>query len=221
MEYSRARPSERYQQLTEQYRRMHSEGEKFLGIPPGDTFPGLSLPPQAARIKRLLELTSATNILDYGCGKGKQYDLRNVSLGTEGVWDSIQDYWNVDFVHCYDPSYSPFSQLPTSKFHGVICTDVLEHCPEEDIPWILEEIFNYSERFVFANVACYPARKRLPTGENAHCTIRPPEWWDGIAREVASHHPGIQWELWVQTQLPEGNGKTLVERCLGNSRSPG
>ena len=75
--YSRANPSPRYQELTVLYRRMHTEGERFLDIPAQDTFPGLSLPPQAGRVKRLIERTGAQSILDYGAGKGRQYDLRN------------------------------------------------------------------------------------------------------------------------------------------------
>ena len=87
------------------------------------------------------------------------------------------DYWGIDYVHCYDPSYAKYSTLPLGPFDGVICTDVLEHCPEDDLPWIVTEIFAYAENFVYANVACYPAMKRFPTGENAHCTVRAPEWW--------------------------------------------
>jgi hypothetical protein len=67
---------------------------------------------------------------------------------------------------------TPFSALPEGRFDGVVCTDVLEHCPEEDLPWIVGELFGYARLFVFANVACYPAAKKLPNGENAHCTIR-------------------------------------------------
>jgi hypothetical protein len=220
MEYSRAQPSPRYLALAEQYRRMHSEGEVFLGIPAVDTFPGLSLPAQAGRIKKLIANTGAGNILDYGCGKGRQYDLRNVNLGAEGVWESIQDYWDVDFVQCYDPSYPPFEKLPDRTFHGVICTDVLEHCPEQDIPWILAEIFGFAERFVFANVACYPARKRLPSGENAHCTIRPLEWWQQAVEHAAASRPDVQWEVWVTSQVGAAEGSQLVEQCLKSTARP-
>lgn len=55
----------------------------------------------------------------------------------------------------------------------MICTDVLEHCPEEDIPWIVDELFAFARKFVYANIACFPARKQLPSGGNAHCTVKP------------------------------------------------
>ena len=58
--------------------------------------------------------------------------------------------------------------------------DVLEHCPEQDLRWIVAEIFGFANRFVFANVASYEAMTTLPNGENAHCTVRPSEWWNAV-----------------------------------------
>lgn len=211
-QYSRSNPSPRYLELSRLYRQMHEQGESFLNLKPEETFPGLSLPPQAARIKRLIDATHARRILDYGSGKGLQYEARNVALPeVPGTWPSVQDYWGVESVHCYDPAFAPFSDLPRGAFDGVISTDVLEHCPEEDMPWILDEIFSYARKFVFANVACYPAKKRLPTGENAHCTIQPKAWWEAQIGKVADKHPGIRYEFWVQWKDAQGK---LVEDVI-------
>lgn len=197
--FSRNNPSPRYAELTRLYRQMHEKGESFLHIKPEDTFPGQSLPPQAKRIKGLIDANKARRILDYGSGKGMQYQARDITLpDVPGKWPSIQAYWAVDAIHCFDPSYAPFSELPRGAFDGVISTDVLEHCPEEDVPWIIDEIFSYARKFVFMNVACYPAKKRLPTGENAHCTIKPKEWWAGIIQDTARKHPDVKYEVWIQ-----------------------
>ena len=210
MVYTRENPSPRYLELTSMYREMHLKGEKFLNIPADKTFPGLSLPPQAPRIKRLIEATGAQTILDYGSGKGKQYDTSPILIeGQE--WENILDYWDIAGVTCYDPCYPPFSILPKGKFDGVISTDVLEHCPEDDIPWILDEIFSYARFFVFTNVACYPAKKRLPNGENAHCTIRPLEWWQEQVEYFAQARPDLAWEIWIQS-LDSSSGKPTDQR---------
>jgi hypothetical protein len=217
MTYTRENPSARYRELTALYRTMHVEGEQFLNLPAAETFSGQSLLPQAKRIKRLIEATGAMSILDYGSGKGLQYDLRDVELPGGVVVSSVADYWDVDYVHCYDPAYPPFSKLPDTRFDGVISTDVLEHCPEEDIPWIIQEIFDFADRFVFALVACYPASKRLPTGENAHCTIRPPEWWAALAEAAAARRgSGFTWELWIQSRETVPTGHLYVERRIGS-----
>src|SRR2546428_10236783 len=153
--YTRTAPSPRYRRLVEQYQLMHLHGETHLGILPEQTFPGASLPKEAARIKRLIKQTGARTILDYGAGKGQQYWPLRVADEEERIdYPDIRSFWGVQEIHCYDPGYTPFAQLPTGKFDGVVCTDVLEHCPEEDIPWILDELFAYADKFVYANVAC-------------------------------------------------------------------
>ena len=211
--FSRQSPSQRYQELVYLYRQMHQEGETFLGLPGNQTFPGESLLPHAARIRALILAARAANILDYGSGKGRQYAIQDVVVPGEGRIESIQEYWGVDYIHCYDPGYAPFATLPGGRFDGVIATDVLEHCPEADLSWIANEIFDFAQRFVFASVACYAAQKRLPNGENAHCTVRPAHWWQNLFRSVAHRHPGIAWEVVVQswTQTPQG-GRIAEER---------
>jgi hypothetical protein len=214
--FSRANPSPRYRELVELYRAMHAEGEKFLNVGPEKTFRGSSLPPEAHHIKAIIEHTGALSLLDYGSGKGQQYDVRNVKLATGEVVESIVDYWGVDYVHCYDPSYTKYSTLPQGRFDGVICTDVLEHCPEDDLPWILAEIFSFADRFVYANVACYPAMKRLPTGENAHCTVRAPEWWLALVRRIAAQFPDVIWELSAHVLVGDGSGRSVEQRFRSN-----
>jgi hypothetical protein len=195
MPFSRAHPSPRYGELAALYARMHVEGETRLGIAPQETFPGHSLLPHVQRIKRLIEATGAKTILDYGAGKGLQYRPQRIVIDGRQVADGVAEYWDVDEVRCYDPGYGPHSDLPSGKFDGVVCTDVLEHCPEEDLAWIVGEIFDYARRFVYLNVACFPARKTLPSGENAHVTVREPQWWQALVAAGAVRHPEVVWEL--------------------------
>jgi hypothetical protein len=214
--YTRASPSPRYRRLIEQYQQMHLYGDQHTGVPPERTFPGESLPRQAPHIKRLIKLTGAATLLDYGCGKGQQYLPRRTSDPDEGVeYPDMQSYWGVKAIQRYDPAYQPFTQLPSGNFDGVICTDVLEHCPEEDIPWILGELFGYATKFVFANVACFPAKKRLPSGGNAHCTIKPVRWWEEHVERAARAKPGAVYEFRLAyikgDQMKE---KTVVSAAL-------
>jgi len=217
MEYSRSNPSPRFAELQRLYRAMHEQGETFLGIPPEMTFPGTSLPPQAGRIKQLIDRTGARVLLDYGSGKGEQYGPHKMTDESGREWPSVLDYWDLDEVVCYDPGYQPYSKFPTGTFDGVISTDVLEHCPEDDMRWIVDEIFGFAERFVFANVACYPARKRLPTGENAHCTVKPDAWWREIFEGVAARRTGLLWEVWLDSRIETADGQQHVESRIGNT----
>lgn len=192
----RANASPRYSDLIRQYERLHMEGDVRLNLPRENTFPGTSVFPQARRIRSLVQRTCASTLLDYGCGKGQQYEARNIEIPGEGVYETLQDYWDVDFIYCFDPAYPRFATLPELAVDGVICTDVLEHCPEDDLQWIVNELFSLADTFVFASVAGHPAKKVLPNGENAHCTQRSPEWWKALFESVAPKFPGVVWELW-------------------------
>ncbi len=195
MNFSRNNPSPKYRQMIELYRELHTKGEPNLGQPSDATYPGVSLTPHIRRIKGLVDRTGARTILDYGCGKGYQYAPRQITLPGEGVWDSVIDYWNIDEVCCYDPGYDRYSKVPEGTFDGVVSTDVLEHCVVDDVPWIIEEMFSYANRFVFACVACIPALTTLPNGENAHCTVRPIDWWRELFVAAGKCRPQILWDL--------------------------
>lgn len=207
MPHSRQNPSARYQELLAMYQQMHREGDASLGIAPADMFPGQSLPPHAGTIKQLIMKYGAQTLLDYGAGKGRQYLPMEVNVPGVGKFGSIPEFWDTS-VRCYDPAFPPHMQLPEGKFDGVVCTDVLEHCPEDDMAWIVDGLFAYASRFVFANVACYPAKKKLPNGENAHTTIRPVGWWQELFAQASARHGSIPYLVLVEelATTPEGSG---------------
>jgi len=210
MTYSRSRPSPRFGELLEQYRAMHRDGDVRRGTPAQQTFDGKSLPRQAPRIRELIQRTGARTLLDYGSGKGMQYLPAGIMENGVVRWNSMQEYWGVESIRCYDPGYPPFSALPEGRFDAVVCTDVLEHCPEGDLPWIVAELFGYARLFVFANVACYPAAKTLPNGENAHCTIRAVEFWRALFDNAAVGASGVLWDVWADTPLDKSRQEVRI-----------
>lgn len=121
--HSRRNPSARYRRLLELYREMHVRSELTRGIGPERTCPGSSLLPQAHHMRRLVAQTGARSILDYGSGKGSQY--RPLKLAEQGVarWASVQEYWGVERIVCFDPAYEPFSRPPQGRSNG--CPGVL------------------------------------------------------------------------------------------------
>jgi hypothetical protein len=192
------------------YRDLHLNGERRLGMAAEETFSGLSMPATASRIRKLIVEHKARTVLDYGAGKGMQYGPLSIKMPSGQEFTRIRDFWGVDSIVCYDPAFPPFSELPTGKFDGVITTDMMEHCPEEDLPWIIGEIFGFANRFVFGNIASYPALKHLPNGENAHCTVRPVEWWESQVKSVASRHPHLRYRFDVDLLVPGSDGKMQV-----------
>ena len=95
----------------------------------------------------------------------------------------IHEFWGIKDITLYDPGEEEHSKLPTGVYDIVICTDVLEHVPHEDLTWVIEEIFKYSTNVVFLNICCLPAMKHFPNGENVHVSLYPvKEWLQFIAR---------------------------------------
>jgi len=160
----------------------------------------------SARYRRLLELYREMHV------RGEL---------TRGIAPSglFPAYWGVERIVCFDPAYEPFSRPPQGRFDGVICTDVLEHCPETDLAWIIAELFGFARRFVFASIACHPAVKRLPNGENAHCTVTPPQFWDELFISAANGCPGVLWEARAYTEGSAG-GDVRLGNAAGAELSP-
>lgn len=155
----------------EMYKEMHRNPKRF---------PGYSLSAYADTIADMVEEYSANTLLDYGCGKGYQYLNRRV-----------HERWGGILPTCYDPGV-PFLNTPPAeglKFDGVICTDVLEHIPKDNVKKFIRTLFDYADKFVFMTVATFPANKELPNGENCHVTIKSLVWWEDIIENIAGSTP--------------------------------
>jgi hypothetical protein len=208
--YTREKPSSGFTDLVALYGRMHEEGAKNIGATAEETFAGHSLRHHVDPIAALVKKHGAKTLLDYGAGKGAGYE------GEGQTGRSLPDWAGVD-VTLYDPAYAPFSADPDGQFDAVISTDVLEYIPEEDILWVLDDMFRRARSFVYVNVACYPAANTLSNGENAHCTVLPPEWWRGQMTLIAAMYPGVAWELHAPTESKKSGLKAIVRTVFGGS----
>ena len=139
------------------YQSLHREGK----------FPGYSMCAYIPQITELVMASGAKNLLDYGCGAGKQY--------TE---ECYHVFWGI-LPTLYDPGVPELSKIPAGRFDGVICTDCLEHVPEEELDDVIADLAAYSRLWCFVSVCCRKSKKWLPDGRNAHVTIMPHEWWRG------------------------------------------
>jgi hypothetical protein len=198
-------PSGRHAELIGYYRQMHASPENI--------FAGQMLGRHLPTIRSLVRRHGARTLLDYGSGRGDLYSLRDVTLPDIGPIASVTDYLGVESVVCYDPGVPAFSELPAGSFDGVISTDVLEHIAEEDIPWTLAEMFGKAKEFVFANVASYPAKKKLPSGENAHVTQRDPRWWRDQLSVVSRRHPALAYHFEIKER------RHFLTKIFGKYRS--
>ena len=149
----------------EEYKKYHAELDSH--------YPGNNLKPQLHHIKDLVVDTKAKTLLDYGCGKGRQY-TEHKHHEELGIMPAL-----------YDPAVPEYENLPVGPFDGVYSTDVMEHIPKEQLPQVFAHIFGKAQKFVFLAICTRPAIAILPSGENAHCTVEPIGWWTTMIERYA------------------------------------
>jgi len=179
--------SKDYQELIEIYKNLHAKGSYWGNA--NSTFDGKSLKFFFKAIKQVIESTKSTSLIDFGCGKAKYYFKKIKVNNIE--FQNVSTYWNINDFYLYDPGFEKFNKYPTSKKDGVICIDVVEHIPPEDVIQFINDIFKLANKFLFIVIACYPANKVLPDKRNAHLTIKNPEEWRKIINNVKSKYPNI------------------------------
>ena len=136
----------------------------------GGNFHGNSILQHADAIGKVLRQHGCESMIDWGCGRGDAYASPN----------KVYHEWGLKRkdVTLYDPAFERYHEKPTRKADAVVCSDVLEHIPEDEIDDFVLDLFDHARKVVWASVCCRPARKCFPdTDINLHVTIRPMEWW--------------------------------------------
>jgi SAM-dependent methyltransferase len=198
-------PSKAYEAALEASKEIHK----------GKAFTGKFLRPHAVFIKEIIDRLGVNSILDFGCGKGQQYEWVIPSTG-----QTIEQFWGVE-VTKYDPAYPPFAKEPEGTFDLVICTQVLGVIPIADLKWVIDRLFGYAGKAIYVSERLGDARKKV--GDNS---LRPTDWdvatWCGaLARQVpievtfasreiiegekiTKHHRTDGSCLWKEVEWPEG-----------------
>ena len=179
--------SENYHNLIKIYADMHKSGTDWDDAK--DTFDGKSLKYFFQPIKQIIDLTKSQSLIDFGCGKAKFY-LNKITI-KEMEYKNVIEYWNIKDYFLYDPGVDIFSTYPSIKMDGVICIDVVEHMPPEDVINFIEDIFYLAKKFVFIVIACYTGKKQLPDGRNVHLSIKNPKEWEKIISKLKIKYPNI------------------------------
>jgi ubiquinone/menaquinone biosynthesis C-methylase UbiE len=120
--------------------------------------------------------------LDVGCGVGQGVALmRNKGIEAYGIdiSEKIKSFWEMgnisQFCQVTCADNIPFKD---NYFDLVVCTEVLEHVPEEGVTSVLKEMFRVCKKFCFFTIAITKAVHKMPyDGSEPHICVKPPEWW--------------------------------------------
>ena len=135
--------------------------------------------------KTHLQKKDIETVLDYG-GGGSDWEAPNFEPSTN---ESAKQFFKVKDVCTYEPARNLFEKR---KSDCVVCMDVLEHIHMSDVPRVVDELFSLSKKLLVVNVACYKAAAMLPTGENAHITVRSPDWWKGLIDAISINYEEVE-----------------------------
>jgi len=190
---STLRFSRKGQELVKLYEKMAREGyDRSDGQRIECAFSGFELRAYRQQIRPILNNHSVSTILDYGCGGS---DWRSVGFDDTSGRSAIE-YFNLHNAYRYEPARDLDERQPVDC---VVSFDMLEHIFISDVPSVLRDMFSYALKLLVLNVACYPAKAKLPNGENAHITVRPPHWWKGMIDTISIEYPSVSVYLFCST----------------------
>jgi uncharacterized protein len=95
----------------------------------------------------------------------------------------------------------------------VVSTEVLDCLPDEDVPWVLDELFRSARRKVAVTVTTAPRTSTLGHGIHVSQAPRPESWWMAQLEAASCHHPEKHWQLIVHTR--NGWGRQGTRSCEG------
>ena len=115
-------------------------------------------------VRPFIEQYQPASILDFGCGHGS-------------LIAAISEAYPNIHVQGYDPGNPQHNCVPDHKFDAVVSIDVFEHIEPDRLASTLKLISDKMTLGGWFRIACYPAKKQLPDGRNAHLIVELPDWW--------------------------------------------
>jgi hypothetical protein len=203
--------SKKGKKLIQLYEQMVREGyERTDQTKVDNAFSDFELRAYRLHIRPIFHEYAISSVLDYGCGGS---DWRCDGFDDETGQSAIE-YFKIQNAYRYEPARKLDERQTVDC---VISFDVLEHIFISDVPSVLRDMFSYATKLIVINVACYPAAAKLPNGENAHVTVRPPIWWKGMVDSIAVEYPQVVIYLICSTgwrnsnSFPPWSGNTWSE----------
>jgi len=165
--------SNRYYQIVESVKKFHKENKTYSG---GGTLR------YAEDIQKLALAHNPSSLLDYGCGKGLQYEPGSIiSFGKDLV--TFDKFIGVSSVYKFDPGIPQFEEPPPagSKFDAVIAIQSLTAIPDADMPLIVNQLMSMTTKFCFigTNLKSGKSKKGISSKHDPDFIGNrlDPDWW--------------------------------------------
>ena len=147
------------------------------------------------------------SVVDWGCANG--FLLNRLE----------QDFPSVRELGGYDPGNPDYMVVPTGTYDCLVSCDVIEHFEPDQLNESLKLMQSKFQRAAFLIIACYPAKKTLEDGRNAHLIVENCAWWlDRVQQQFDQCHI-TRWEAVDYTpnkaKHPQGKPelRLILEKC--------
>ncbi len=110
----------------------------------------------------------------------------------------------IERITALDPGKA-LDTTPARAGDAIVCQDLLEFMPDDDVPWILKQLFERADRELYCDVV-ESAINSSPGPLVRH--KRSADWWQYQFEIVARHHPRVHWRL------------SLYDMKMGTRRKP-
>jgi len=163
------------EQPSQQYLTLRDRIRQAGGGPPDDrgTIP--------EGLRQLIERNSTRNILNWGFGSG---------VGIPSFLEDLCAASGVQVETC-DPADPEHATLASAEFDGVVCAGGLDYLPDEDVPWVIDEMFRRARGFIHLTIYDDPPPRTLPDGTRLSGRRRGRAWWNTLCDTVGARHPRL------------------------------
>ncbi|MGH6912226.1 MAG: ELM1/GtrOC1 family putative glycosyltransferase, partial [Geminicoccales bacterium] len=135
----------------------------------------------SSRAVEMIAGSRADRVLEVGLGK----------LATPVEVGQLLEKASFQRLDLADPAH----RWPDQPAGAVLATNLLDHVPGEDLPWLLDELFSRARSWIYLAVAAEPPTLNAEQGGDAHCGRRTADWWRTRIAEAANRWPRVSWHL--------------------------
>lgn len=169
------------------------------------TFSGAFTFHHVQQVRVVIERCHVKTMLDYGCGKGVQYERAHDETG---IW--LRKAWPVA-ITLFEPAWPAYSARPEGTFDMVLCSQVLCWVPPDERIEVLRDVFRYADKAVYIAEQLGPVKKQIVKGQAEWKSWDTPEWRE-LVRRVAREFPGI--DVTLAYVIKQINGINVVLECV-------
>ena len=188
--FSRTQPSSQFAQLVQRA----TEGEIAINAPTG-------LSEIEPEILDLLPFTSSLDkpsLLHYQFEPGQDLSPEARTLFSPTASLALTPY----------PWCTLDSSPPHTHYDIVFGSNELTYLPDEDVPWMLEEMFSLASRLVILTINDMKLLTTLPSYLHGHS--RDFHWWASQLQTISTRHPTLHWTLIFHATNRQGKPSTFV-----------